>query len=176
MNQRSVVLAVAIFLLIAAALTATLVYVRQMSSHLQAELAHIEEEVHAAKTAALKASAAQIGSVATKNTAPFAVVSVMEHDFGNVRKEDGAVSTVFSITNNGEGVLIIGELSTSCGCTSATTDRHALAQGESAAITVVFDPNVHEEPQEKFSRMVYVPTNDPENTEITLTISVDIDE
>jgi hypothetical protein len=39
---------------------------------------------------------------------------------------------------------------------------------------VIFDPDLHEEPLERFSRTIFVPTNDPNNEELEYRIWVDI--
>lgn len=105
---------------------------------------------------------------------PVAETHNSSHDFGKVSKSGGIVSTVFEIENHGKETLIIGDISTSCGCTSAEIDTKELGFDEEAELTVYFDPNFHEEPEGKFSRSVFVPTNDEGMPEIQFDIFVEV--
>jgi len=98
------------------------------------------------------------------------------HDFGMVYPANGVINTTFEVVNNGTGYLNISTISTSCGCTSATINKNNLKPGENAILTVFFDPNFHKEPLDKFSRTVFIETNDPNNPEIEVKIFIDIKE
>lgn len=98
------------------------------------------------------------------------------HDFGFIPQFGGTVETTFELTNTGTKVLEIGILTTSCSCTSATVADVSLEPGESTTMTVVFDPDLHEEPLDVFKRTVFIPTNDPNNPELEVTVQVDIAE
>lgn len=108
------------------------------------------------------------------STGPQASVDRKLHDFGVIPQFGGTVDTDFTLTNTGEETLTIGTLTTSCSCTSATIAKQSLAPGESTAVTVVFDPDFHEEPVDVFKRTVFIPTNDPNNPEVEVAIQVDI--
>ena len=69
---------------------------------------------------------------------------------------------------------MITSVSTSCGCASAKLDKSVVAPGESNRMTVFFDPNFHEEPAGRFSRTVFLETNDPVNPESEVKIWMDI--
>lgn len=97
------------------------------------------------------------------------------HDFG-LRGETEVVSTDFTVFNNGNQTLEIGRITTSCGCTSAKISTKEIEPNQSAKLTVVFDPNVHGEPVEKFKRMVFLETNDSNNKKAVVEIWIDIDE
>ena len=43
-------------------------------------------------------------------------------------------------------------------------------------LTVVFDPDFHEEPVDVFKRTVFIPTNDPNTPEAEVSVQVDIAE
>ncbi|MEZ4104281.1 MAG: DUF1573 domain-containing protein [Candidatus Paceibacterota bacterium] len=105
---------------------------------------------------------------------PRASVDRALHDFGVIPQFGGTVDTDFTLTNTGEGTLTIGTLTTSCSCTSASIAKQSLAPGESTAVTVVFDPDFHEEPVDVFKRTVFIPTNDPNNPEVEVAVQVDI--
>lgn len=96
------------------------------------------------------------------------------HDFGEIPQFGGTVETTFTIKNTGKGVLEIGQITTSCACTTAKIEKLAIGPGQETALQVIFNPNLHEEPEEKFQRTIFIPTNDPQNKDAELTISVDI--
>lgn len=96
------------------------------------------------------------------------------HDFGDIPKSGGKVKTIFEVKNTGSEILIIGKLSTSCGCTTATISENNILPNKSAELSVIFDPNFHPEPQEKITRTVFIPSNDPLNREAEIRIMVDI--
>ncbi len=96
------------------------------------------------------------------------------YDFGKITQSGGVVTHDFLIENEGDETLEIMSISTSCACTSAEMDKKTLEPGESAIVKTTFDPNVHEEPEGRFKRTVFLETNDPENEEFQLTIYVEI--
>ena len=98
------------------------------------------------------------------NALPKAEANIMEYDFGEIFKKDGIVSADF----------IIGEITTSCGCTSAKTDKTEIPPQKNAVLTVYFDPNFHKEPESRFSRSIFVPTNDPNNKELEFKIFAEL--
>lgn len=96
------------------------------------------------------------------------------HDFGDIPQSQGILETTFEVRNEGESVLEIGELSTSCGCTTAEISNKNIQPGGTATLTVYFDPDFHEEPADKLTRTVFIPTNDSSNPEAEVKIMVDI--
>ena len=62
----------------------------------------------------------------------------IEHDFGNINQGD-KVETIFTLTNVGEGDLIVTKAKGSCGCTVPQWPREAIAPGKTADIKVVFN-------------------------------------
>ena len=61
-----------------------------------------------------------------------------EHDFGTINQGD-KVETIFTLTNTGEGDLIITKAKGSCGCTVPEWPKGAIAPGKTANIKVVFN-------------------------------------
>lgn len=114
-------------------------------------------------------------SEVVKNT-PQITIDKTFHDFGLVQQYGGKVSKNFTIKNTGNSILEIGDVSTSCSCTSATISSKSIQSGEVATLTVIFDPNLHEEPVGVFKRTVFIPTNDPTKLEAEIVIQVDIEE
>ncbi|QSH39146.1 DUF1573 domain-containing protein [Candidatus Kaiserbacteria bacterium] len=96
------------------------------------------------------------------------------HDFGDVPQSQGILQTTFTVRNTGKSLLNIGELSTSCGCTTAEISNENIAPGDAAILTVYFDPDFHKEPSDKLTRTIFIPTNDPNNLEAEVKITVDI--
>jgi rhodanese-related sulfurtransferase len=105
---------------------------------------------------------------------PRMVIDRIRHDFGAIPQYSGTVETTFAITNDGTETLEIGALSTSCACTKADISKKNIPVGDSAVLTVVFDPDLHAEPEGVFERTVFVPTNDPAVPEAEVIIAVDI--
>jgi len=98
------------------------------------------------------------------------------HDFGVVPQYGGTVQESFIVKNNGTETLTIGDIATSCSCTSATISSASIEPGQSVKLTVVFDPDFHEEPLGVFKRTIFIPTNDPTAPEAEVVIQVDIAE
>ena len=96
------------------------------------------------------------------------------HDFGEIPQFGGNVETTFAIHNMGTAPLEIGTITTSCACTEARIAETTIQPGSETTLTVVFNPNLHEEPIDTFKRTIFIPTNDPQTPEAELTIEVDI--
>jgi hypothetical protein len=100
-------------------------------------------------------------------------LSASEFDFGTVLNT-GPVSQTLQVRNTGDGPLQISGVSTSCSCTTAEVASHALAPGETADLTVTYDPLAHDGATGEFMRIVYVRSDDPDTPEATLTIRVTV--
>jgi len=98
------------------------------------------------------------------------------HDFGVIPQYGGVVEAVFTVRNEGAGVLEIGDITTSCSCTSATISAASIEPGGNAELVVAFDPDFHDEPPDVFKRTIFIPTNDPGTPEAEVVIQVDIAE
>jgi rhodanese-related sulfurtransferase len=109
-------------------------------------------------------------------TGPKVVFDRAFHDFGVVPQYGGVSQTSFSVKNEGTETLIIGDITTSCSCTSATISDSSIEPGGNAVLTVVFDPDFHEEPLDVFKRTIFIPTDDPNTPEAEVVVQVDIDE
>ena len=146
-------------------------------TRLENRIDHLDEEVDETATNVKKLLSRAPVSAETEKTAPSrakAEAAIREYDFGTIKKQNGNVYADFAIKNTGTDTLTIGDIITSCGCTVATIDTTTVAPGKTATVRVVFDPNFHEEPQGRFSRSVFIPTNDPASPEIELKIFVEI--
>ncbi|PIP87299.1 hypothetical protein COW81_01105 [Candidatus Campbellbacteria bacterium CG22_combo_CG10-13_8_21_14_all_36_13] len=109
-----------------------------------------------------------------KIDAPIIIFNKTTYDFGNIPKSQGVIKTIFEIQNKGNKILEIGELSTSCGCTTASISESSIEPNKKAVLTVFFDPDFHTEPVGEITRTVFIPTNDPKMPEAEVKIKVDI--
>lgn len=115
-----------------------------------------------------------IGDKGAQTDTPKISFDRLSHDFGEIPQFGGNVETKFTVKNEGKSALEIGAITTSCSCTSAKLDKSKIPANGSAILTIIFNPNLHEEPKEKFKRTIFIPTNDPEKPEAELEIWVDI--
>lgn len=100
-----------------------------------------------------------------------------EYDFGTVKQSGGIVSHDFPFTYVGEEPIAISSTPASCACTTAEISQKNFEPGESGVLTVFFNPNLHEEPRERFFKSVMFVT-DPVLTpppEIKIWLSIDLD-
>lgn len=100
-------------------------------------------------------------------------LSASEYDFGTI-PNDKAVSQTFELRNVGRGKLEILGVSTSCGCTTAELSKRQLGPGETAELTVTYDPLAHDGATGRFMRIVYIRSDDPDVPEATLTVRVTV--
>ncbi len=78
------------------------------------------------------------------------------HDFGNVRQNQKLVHE-FTIQNTGTEDLVIGRISTSCGCTAALTSDRIIAPDASATLKVTLETRKY---KGTIERSVSVSSND----------------
>jgi len=107
---------------------------------------------------------------------PKIALSKTFYDFGVVPQYGGVVKTTFTIQNTGNETLTLGDITTSCSCTSAEVSSKTIATSGSAELVVTFDPNFHAEPIDVFKRTVFIQTNDPVTPEVEVVVQVDIAE
>lgn len=104
--------------------------------------------------------------------APKIVFKENSHDFGKVPRGP-ELQYNFKFTNKGNANLLIERIQTSCGCTGATVgDKTEYKRNESGEVKVNFTTQGREGHQEK---TIVVYSNDPENPQIAIKISCDID-
>jgi hypothetical protein len=89
-----------------------------------------------------------------------------DHDFATINEELGPVTCTYQYVNTGDSPLAITKARATCGCTSPTFDPAPLAPGDTATITVSFNPISR---LGRFDKKVYVDTNtDPSRSTLTL--------
>ncbi|MEK6916300.1 MAG: DUF1573 domain-containing protein [Nanoarchaeota archaeon] len=98
------------------------------------------------------------------------------YDFGNIDAKNGVVSTTLKLKNIGSENLEILGVSTSCGCTTAKVGKDNLQPGEETLIDIEFDPNAHEGLTGLLKRIVYIRTNDANEKETQIRITVTVED
>lgn len=99
-------------------------------------------------------------------------LSSLHYDFGTVESEDNLEQT-FQVANRGNADLVINQFYTTCGCTTARLTAGIIPPGQEAELTVYFDADFH--PVEgRVERTVIIGSNDPDEPEVILTITVDV--
>lgn len=63
------------------------------------------------------------------------------HNFGAFNEEMGIVTTAFKVVNTGDEPLLILSARANCGCTTPTYPKTPIAPGDTAVITVGFNPS-----------------------------------
>lgn len=78
------------------------------------------------------------------------------HNFGAFSEESGPVTCEFVMVNDGPGNASIVAARATCGCTQPSYDVRALAPGDSARLSVTYDPQGR---PGRFNKQVYVETS-----------------
>jgi hypothetical protein len=108
---------------------------------------------------------------AAKTNTPKILFEKTTHDFGKV-SQGTVLEYTFKFKNDGDGKLIVSNVSASCGCTGAVLDgKKEFEEGETSEIKVSFNTQGREGVQVK---TVNVTSNDPTQLNIVLTLKCDI--
>lgn len=94
------------------------------------------------------------------------------HDFGEIEEEYGKVNYDFQFTNTGDKPLIIKQVITGCGCTSAKWVTKPYAPGAKGTIRISYDPDQRK--MKSFSIPTEVFTNLKEPITLTVTGKVNL--
>lgn len=84
-----------------------------------------------------------------------------------------AVEQTFPIQNTGDEPLLITNVGTSCGCTTAALSSSVIPPGQRADLRVVFDPNFHAT-SGPVTRLVWLETNDPDLPVVELRLDANV--
>lgn len=102
----------------------------------------------------------QIGGVKEKfKNGPHLILPIKEYDFGNIKQSGSIVKRSFEVINDGTEDVTIDKVVTSCSCTTAKINKNILRVGESAIVSVAFDPNYHFESYDQIMRTVTIFSN-----------------
>ncbi len=89
-----------------------------------------------------------------------------EHDFGTFAEDLGNVSCVMKFVNDGDKPIMISRVRPTCGCTASEFSKEAVAPGDTAEVTLTYNPTGR---PGKFKKDAYVYTNGiPEKSYITI--------
>jgi len=88
------------------------------------------------------------------------------HDFGNI--SPGSKNTCeFRFKNTGTGLLRIGKIQSTCGCTVPELNKREYAPGESGAIKATYRASTA---AGSVTKRLHVPSNDKKNSKVALTL------
>ncbi len=112
-------------------------------------------------------------NAALNSSAKFPKFKLMKNviDFGNVA-EGKVVDAKIAFKNEGNGVLEIRDIKTSCGCTAALASSKSLKPGESGTIRIELDTSNREG---LLTRTITVYSNDVNNPNQVITLTVNIE-
>ncbi|PCI25116.1 hypothetical protein COB57_02780 [Candidatus Peregrinibacteria bacterium] len=98
-------------------------------------------------------------------------------DFKKIKQSGGKVSHDFEFTYYGKEEVKITGVPTSCACTLASVTPTTLQPGESGVLTVIFNPNLHDEPEGRFFKTVSLLTEPQfeEIPEVKIWTEIDLD-
>ncbi len=125
--------------------------------------------------------------------APKIVIKPSSYNFWDVSVAGGVVKTAMTIKNEGKSDLLIDDMDSSCGCTTASITKdgkegpifgmkahgtnpggwsETLKPGETAEINIYYDPQVHPDMRGRVTRVITVFSNDPNTTKKIVKIDV----
>lgn len=97
---------------------------------------------------------------------------VLSWDWGDIARVP-PVQQTFPIQNTGDQPLLITNVVTSCGCTTAHLSSSVIPAGQRADLLVTFDPNFHET-SGPVTRLVWLETNDPDLPVVELRLDANV--
>lgn len=90
-----------------------------------------------------------------------------EYNFGAFDEDNGVATCEFRYVNTGDAPLVVLNVHTSCGCTTPDYSTAPLAPGDTAAITVKYDPAGR---PGRFNKKIQVDSNTPaKRSKLTIT-------
>jgi hypothetical protein len=103
------------------------------------------------------------------------VIEATNPDLGHVVNGE-IISRELVIHNEGQADLVIDSVTTSCSCTQATVTPMTLAPGESDVLHIEIDSGAHgPELTGELIRQVFVTSNDPQQPEAKVELTVFVD-
>ena len=101
-------------------------------------------------------------------------VETQELDLGDV--PNGTIATRdVAIRNDGDGILVVDNISTSCGCTTATLAPMQIAPGETGTLHIEYDAGAHgPELTGPLVRQIFINSNDPNQPEVVVEVAVNV--
>ena len=71
---------------------------------------------------------------------PALTFQTAEHDFGVVKEEGGVISHEFVFVNTGDAPVVISQVKASCGCTTPSWSKEAVAPGDTGTVVAQYNP------------------------------------
>ncbi len=93
-----------------------------------------------------------------------------KHEFGKIQEEAGPAEITFEFTNTGNAAVTISDVKASCGCTTPTWTKEAVAPGKTGFIKAAYDPNNRPGP---FEKSITIQSN-AENPTVVLSIKGEV--
>ncbi|MCC6168777.1 MAG: DUF1573 domain-containing protein [Caldilineaceae bacterium] len=93
-------------------------------------------------------------------------------DWGTIPARPAVMQT-FPIQNTGDQPLLITNVVTSCGCTTAQLSSSVVPAGQRADLVVTFDPDFHAT-SGPVTRLVWLETNDPDQPVVELRMDANV--
>ncbi len=98
------------------------------------------------------------------------VLPLTKHDFGVIHEAEGKVSCAMPVINGGDEPLVIAAVRASCGCTATDFPRTPIAPGDTAFVTITYNPAGR---PGDFTKSVLIFTDvEPRRSQITITGTV----
>lgn len=111
-----------------------------------------------------------VAETVIEEPSPKIVVETDVHDFGDI--DPGSQQKgQFQFSNQGQGVLKIKKIQSTCGCTVPELKKKTYQPGEAGTINVTFRPGQRSGP---VSKHLYILSNDKENPKAPLTIKANV--
>lgn len=109
-----------------------------------------------------------------RKNAPIFRLASETYDLGKI-KGSTQHEVEFKFTNGGGRDLIIRKIKSTCGCTAVQQENQGIGvkPGASSSIKAVFNSGGY---KGEVTKIIYVYTNDPENSEAILTLTADVDQ
>lgn len=105
---------------------------------------------------------------------PQIAVETHQFDLGDVPNGQIAERDV-AVRNEGDSVLVVQGVSTSCSCTKATLEPMRLEPGESGTLHIAYDAGAHgTELRGAQIRQVFITSNDPAQPELIVELAVNV--
>lgn len=108
------------------------------------------------------------------SNSPQIIIETNAFEFGDV-VNGIIVSKEIEIKNTGSTTLLIDEISTSCGCTTAEINEKSILPGSSSILLVKFDSGAHgPELEGLLKREIFITSNDPASPEIIIEFTANV--
>lgn len=105
---------------------------------------------------------------------PRITVDTAQIDFGDVPNGQIAARDLV-VRNEGDGLLVVDKIATSCGCTSASLEPMRLGPGEQGRLAIAYDSGAHgPDLRGVQTRQVFLTSNDPAQPELVVELTVNV--